>query len=101
MLEGVLLSVITAVVAIAIGLFVAPTLANLLLPHSIESGSIPGGMSFSVGANAGEYNPISVTITPEIMLLGLGAAVLLGALGSLYPAWRAARTRPAEAMRYD
>ena len=101
MLEGVLLSVITAVVAIAIGLFVAPTLANLLLPHSIESGSIPGGMSFSVGANAGEYNPISVTITPEIMLLGLGAAVLLGALGSLYPAWRAARTRPAEAMRYE
>ena len=44
---------------------------------------------------------ISVTITPEIMLLGLGAAVLLGALGSLYPALKAARTRPAEAMRYE
>jgi len=101
MLEGVLLSVIAAVVAIAIGVFVAPTLANLLLPHSIESGSIPGGMSFSVGANPGGYNPISVNITPELMLLGLGAALLLGALGSLYPALKAARTRPAEAMRYE
>jgi len=35
------------------------------------------------------------------MLIAIGAAVLLGALGSLYPAWRAARTRPAEAMRYE
>jgi lipoprotein-releasing system permease protein len=35
------------------------------------------------------------------MLIALGAAVLLGTLGSLYPAWRASRTRPAEAMRYE
>jgi len=27
--------------------------------------------------------------------------VPLSAIGSLYPAWRAARTRPAEAMRYE
>ena len=46
-------------------------------------------------------NIIAAPITPEIMLLGLGTAVLLGALGSLYPALKAARTRPAEAMRYE
>jgi len=40
-------------------------------------------------------------LTPELILLTLGAAVLLGALGSLYPAWRASRTRPAEAMKYE
>ena len=46
-------------------------------------------------------SPIVVTITPQLILFGLGVAVLLGALGSLYPAWRAARIRPAEAMRYE
>ena len=48
MLEGVLLSMIAAIVAIAIGVFVAPTLANLLLPHSIESATI-GSTGFSIG----------------------------------------------------
>jgi putative ABC transport system permease protein len=100
MLEGVLLSIIAAIVAIAISVFVAPTIANLLLPHSIESATF-GSTGFSIGRNPGGYTPISVTITPETMLLGLGTAVLLGALGSLYPALKAARTRPAEAMRYE
>jgi putative ABC transport system permease protein len=101
MLEGVLLSIIAAIVAIAISVFVAPTIANLLLPHSIESATFGSTGGFSIGRNPGGYNPISVTITPETMLSGLSAAVLLGALGSLYPALKAARTNPAEAMRYE
>jgi ABC-type antimicrobial peptide transport system permease subunit len=100
MLEGVLLSLIAALVAIAIGVFVAPTLANLLLPHSIESGTI-GASGFSFEQNPGGSSAIAVPITPEVMLLGLSAALLLGALGSLYPALKAARTKPAEAMRYE
>ncbi len=100
LLEGVILSVIAAVVAIAISVFVAPPLANLLLPHPIESGTA-GSWGFSIGRNPGGNNLISVTITPETMLLGFGVAVLFGALGSLYPAWKAARTNPAEAMRYE
>jgi len=100
LLEGVILSVIAAVVAIAISVFVAPPLANLLLPRPIESGTA-GSWGFSIGRNPGGNNPISVTITPETMLLGFGVAVLFGALGSLYPAWKAARTNPAEAMRYE
>jgi ABC-type lipoprotein release transport system permease subunit len=100
MFEGVLLSIVAAIVAIAIGMIVAPALGNLLLPRSVETGKI-GSNDFSVGRNPWGYNPISVTITPETMLLGIGAALLLGALGSLYPSLRAARTRPAEAMRYD
>jgi ABC-type lipoprotein release transport system permease subunit len=43
----------------------------------------------------------AVSLTPELVLIALGAALLLGMLGSLYPAWRASRTRPAEAMKYE
>jgi ABC-type lipoprotein release transport system permease subunit len=40
-------------------------------------------------------------LNPELILALFGAAVLLGTLGSLYPAWRAAKIRPAEAMKYE
>ena len=92
MLEGVILSLIAGFVGIAIGTVGATALAGTLLPHV----SSP----FLGGAAAG-LTSISVSISPELMLIGLGAAVLLGSLGSLYPAWRAAKTRPAEAMRYE
>lgn len=100
MLEGILLSFIAGIIGIVIGTIGATSLANLLLPHPTQAGNSTvssTGVSLSSASSA----PISVTITPEFALLGLGVAVLLGALGSLYPAWRATRTRPAEAMRYD
>ena len=100
MLEGIMLSLIAGIVGVAIGVFSASSLANLLLPHptqAVTSAISSDGISIPTSASTA----ISVTLTPELVLFGLGVAVLLGALGSLYPAWRAARTRPAEAMRDD
>jgi putative ABC transport system permease protein len=96
MLEGVLLSLVAGVVGIVIGNFAAPMLSGLLLP-AINQGTF--GSGFVAVANPG--TTASIALTPELMLTALGVAVLLGALGSLYPAWRASRTRPAEAMRYE
>lgn len=115
MFEAVLLSIMAAIVAISVGIFVLPTLSSLLLPMPVQTsvgvGTLPngtivlreGGVSFGKTPiiPGRESNVIAAPITPEIMLLGLGVAVLLGVLGSLYPALKAARTRPAEAMRYE
>jgi putative ABC transport system permease protein len=94
MLEGVLLSLMAGVVGIAIASVAAPFLSSLLLP-SVN----PFGGSVRLGAISSSAT--TVAIDPQLMLLAFGAAALLGALGSLYPAWRASRTRPAEAMRYE
>jgi len=96
MLEGVLLSLLAGVVGIAIASVAAPALSGLLLP-AVSQGTF--GRGFTSVANSG--TTASITLTPQLILIALGAAVLLGTLGSLYPAWRAARTRPAEAMRYE
>jgi putative ABC transport system permease protein len=96
MLEGVLLSLMAGVVGIAIASVAAPTLSGLLLP-AVSQGTF--GRGFASVANSGAT--ASMTLTPVLVLIALGAAVLLGTLGSLYPAWRASRTRPAEAMRYE
>ena len=39
--------------------------------------------------------------TPAVFARGLAVAVALGVLGALYPAWRASRLPPAEALRYE
>lgn len=96
MLEGIVLSLIAAVIGIAIASVTAPTLSRLLLP-AVNQGAFGRGFTSMANPTA----TTSITLTPELALIALGAAVLLGAVGSLYPAWRAARTRPAEAMRYE
>jgi putative ABC transport system permease protein len=99
MLEGILLSIIAGVVGIAIGSVAAPTLASALLPSvGIGAGSRAAGFLSGTTRISG----LSVaTLSPELVLILFGAAILLGTLGSLYPAWRAAKIRPAEAMRYE
>jgi putative ABC transport system permease protein len=96
MLEGILLSMIAGVVGIAIGSIAAPTLSALLLPSINLFGSGAGaGVTRTTGLSS------AATLNPELILVLFGAAILLGTLGSLYPAWRAAKIRPAEAMKYE
>jgi putative ABC transport system permease protein len=96
MLEGVILSLIAGAVGIAIASVAAPALSGLLLP-AVSQGAF--GSRFLSAANS--RTPAAMTLTPELILIALGGAVLLGTLGSLYPSWKASRTRPAEAMRYE
>jgi putative ABC transport system permease protein len=103
MIEGVLLSLVAGLVGIAIGTIGAPMLSSLLLPSINPFGSTRFSQSGFQATNTGVPGAATVTVipNPELMLVALGAAVLLGAVGSLYPAWRASRTSPAEAMRYE
>jgi putative ABC transport system permease protein len=96
MLEGVLLSLIAGVVGVAIAIFAAPTLSSLLLP-SINLFGASGGPALRTGI----LSTVAASVNVELVLIAFGAALLLGAVGSLYPAWRAAKIRPAEAMKYE
>ena len=112
MIEGVILALVAGLVGIGIGTVGASALSSILLPAvnpfgSRSSGFRGGGPGFVAtsggagsifGSSAGS---VAAVVTPTIMMLALGAAVLLGVVGSLYPAWRASRIKPAEAMRYE
>jgi putative ABC transport system permease protein len=44
---------------------------------------------------------IQVEVTTRLLLEVMSAVVVLGCLGSLYPAWRAARLNIVDALRYE
>ena len=96
MLEGILLSLIAGVVGIAIGTIAAPTLSALLLPSVNLFGTQGTGI-----ARAASLTTTTASVNLELILIAFGASIMLGAIGSLYPAWRAAKIRPAEAMKYE
>jgi putative ABC transport system permease protein len=99
MIEGVILSLVAGAVGIVIGIFGAPYITSFLLP-SINQSGIAGFNGQNPFGQTSLSQPVT-TISPEILLLTFGAAVLLGAVGSLYPAWRASKTSPMEALKYE
>ncbi len=102
MLEGMLISLMAGVVGIAVGIVGAPLFSSLLLPtvnpFPTQQQGFPGQT-----VNFGAAVSRSVSVMPDLptILLVFGVALTLGAVGSLYPAWRAARTSPMEALRYE
>ncbi|MBI3761820.1 MAG: ABC transporter permease, partial [Chloroflexi bacterium] len=44
---------------------------------------------------------LSGVFTPAIFIQAIATALLLGTVGGIYPAWRAAQLAPVEAMRYE
>jgi putative ABC transport system permease protein len=105
MVEGILMSLIAGVVGVVIGIVGAPILSSLLLPHvslfPTQGRGGPGTPGQTINLGIFQSESAAIALDPQTLLLAFGAAVLLGALGSLYPAWRASRTSPMEALRYE
>jgi len=95
-LEGAFLSLIAGIIGISIAVIGASQLGHFVLPNFNIIGIdliVPGGIT--------KVQPVAVNIPFQWLLLGLGGVVALGVVGSLYPAWKASRVRPAESMRYE
>jgi putative ABC transport system permease protein len=84
MIEGLYVGIIGGAIGLAIAAVASSLLGSWLLNASETLGT-----------------SVTVSVTVGTMLLGLGIAAIAGALGSLYPAWRASRVSPMEALRND
>lgn len=85
--EGILMSLIGAVIGISLGVIGANILA-----------------SQGLVIRAGEtiiHIQAPPNLSPQIILITIFLTILVGILGSLFPAYRAAKIPPAEALRYE
>lgn len=93
--ESVIIGVIGAVIGIALGWVLSNIVAAVLSSGAITIG--PGG-----GAGAsGDLLSITPVLTPLVFLGAFGFGVGVSVVFALYPAWRASKLKPVEALRYE
>ncbi len=84
--ESVIIGLIGAVVGIILGWILANVTARVL-----GSGVFGGGGAFK----------ITPLLTPEVLVGALVFGVGISVIFALYPAWRASKLKPVEALRYE
>ena len=128
MSEAVTFTLLAAVIGIGIGIAAGNPITNMLVNNSTSSSSststggpslnTSGGGPVSIGgggggggvirANRGAFGGVRNTLSNlhtnvgwDIILYGLGAAVVIAIAGSAVASWFIARVRPAEVMRTE
>jgi putative ABC transport system permease protein len=82
---------------------------GMILQESLVLGVVGGVCGIFMGLGLGEllgmvpgtYGSIDLTYAPQLFVQAVVVALIAGVLGGLYPAWRATRMRPVEALRYE
>lgn len=105
--ESLTLTLTATVVGVGIGFFASNPVTKLLVQNSISSsqptqgsgmGRVARGMMSAAGAG---IQNIQTNVGWDILLYGLGAALLIAIVGSAIPAWFISKVRPAEVMRAE
>lgn len=73
--EGVLIALIGGVIGVPLGVLLTTAVHN--------------------------FSPLKAELTPYIIMLAFGVTLVVGVVGSLFPAWLASRVEPVEAMRNE
>ncbi len=84
--ESVIIGLMGAIIGIILGWSLAVVTANVL-----SSGVFGGGGGFA----------ITPLLTPEVLIGALGFGIGVSVIFALYPAWRASKLKPVDALRYE
>jgi len=94
-------SVIIGLIGAVLGLGLGWVLANVVAVVFSGGGPFAGiGGSQATGVEAGGMDIIPV-LTPTVLVGALGFGVGVSVIFALYPAWRASKLKPVEALRYE
>ncbi len=81
---------------------------DILAQVLIESGTLSGiGAIFGIGVGIGltmivaALSPLPATLAPRWIALGMGLGIFIGIASGVYPAARAAKLDPVDALRYE
>jgi ABC-type lipoprotein release transport system permease subunit len=82
---------------------------GMILRESLILGAVGGMSGILLGLGLGRlmalvpgtFGAMEPVHTPELFVQAIVVALVAGMVGGLYPAWRATRMRPVEALRYE
>ncbi|MFI5240620.1 MAG: ABC transporter permease [Candidatus Saccharimonadia bacterium] len=105
--ESLTLTILAAIIGVAAGVALSnPVLKILVTTNTASSpggggGGSGGGIVRAFGRVGGSISQLHTVIGWEVLLYGLGAAIIIAVLGSAIPAFVIAKVRPAEVMRTE
>lgn len=89
LMESGLLGLIGGVIGVIVGVILSVLISDI------------GGGGIGFFRSPGTGQGLQTVIKPEILLLAIGFSVFIGAISGLFPARRAAKLQPVEALRYE
>ncbi len=95
--ESVIIGLIGAVLGIVLGWGLANVVAVVFSGGGPFAG-IGGGQDAGVGTAGLDIVPV---LTPTVLIGALGFGIGVSVIFALYPAWRASKLKPVEALRYE
>jgi putative ABC transport system permease protein len=110
-LETTVITVAATVFGIILSLLFGQQIANLFTgtgstPTVTGAGGFAGRGTAVFGGGggrifAGSIGGIHVAVSPEVILIAFGTAIILAIIASVIPVWYIARVRPAEVLRNE
>jgi putative ABC transport system permease protein len=94
--ESVIIGVIGAIIGIVLGWGLANIVAILF-----SSGGLLAGAAGGQAAGGGAGLRITPVLTPTVFLGAFAFGIGVSVIFALYPAWRASKLKPVEALRYE
>ena len=106
--ESLVLTLLGSGVGIILGLILSNPILQVLVSNNVSQGPGAGShnMMMRMGAGViagaqGTLNNLSANVGVDIILYGLGAAVIIAIIGSAIPAYVISKVRPAEVLRSE